>query len=61
MINVLRKRLCFLFTSSVMLLFTAVLGLMLHNSLASSRSAENDMFQRAASNLLLNLDRKSVV
>lgn len=56
MINVLRKRLCFLFTSSVMLLFTAVLGLMLHNSLASSRSAENDMFQRAASNLLLNLE-----
>lgn len=56
MIKSLRKKLFLLFASSVMLLFSAVLGLLLHNSISSSRSAENDMFQRTSTNLLLNLE-----
>lgn len=58
MIKSLRKKLHFLFAGSFMLLFTAVLGLMMCNDISSSRSMENDMFQRTAANLLLNLENR---
>lgn len=61
MIKSLRKKLFFLFTASVMLLFTAVLCLIMYNDISSSRSSEKDMFQRAAANLLLNLENSENV
>lgn len=56
MIQNLRKKLFFLFIGSIMLLFTAVLALIIHNNLYSLRKVEESKFQRTASNLLSDLD-----